>query len=70
LDRYQSGLENYITVEQSQRSLFDSLGNELNLRNALLQNRIGIHLALGGDFATTDDREENKVPAPTITKTP
>jgi len=70
LDRYQSGIENYTTVLQSQRSLFDSLSNELNLRNALLQNRIGIHLALGGDFATSEDREANNIPAPSITKTP
>jgi len=70
LDRYQSGIENYTTVLQSQRSLFDSLSNELNLRNALLQNRIGIHLALGGDFATSEDREANSIPAPSITKTP
>jgi len=70
LDRYQSGIENYTTVLESQRSLFDSLSNELNLRNALLQNRIGIHLALGGDFATTEDREADNIPAPSITKTP
>lgn len=70
LDRYQSGIENYTTVLQSQRSLFDSLSNELNLRNALLQNRIGIHLALGGDFATSEDREANNVPVPSIKKTP
>ena len=67
LDRYQSGIENYTTVLESQRSLFDSLSNELNLRNALLQNRIGIHLALGGDFATTSERELNEVELPTIT---
>ncbi len=70
LDRYQSGIENYTTVLQSQRSLFDSLSNELNLRNALLQNRIGIHLALGGDFASSEDRETDNVPTPSITKTP
>jgi multidrug efflux system outer membrane protein len=70
LDRYQSGIENYVIVLQSQRSLFDSLSNELNLRNALLQNRIGIHLALGGDFATEEDRQADNIPAPSITKTP
>ncbi len=70
LDRYQSGIENYTTVLQSQRSLFDSLSNELNLRNALLQNRIGIHLALGGDFATNEDRQADNIPTPSITKTP
>ncbi len=70
LDRYQSGIENYTTVLQSQRSLFDSLSNELNLRNALIQNRIGIHLALGGDFASKEDREANNIPAPSISKVP
>jgi len=50
LDQYQSGLVDYNTVLQSQRRLYDSLENELNLRNAILQNRIGLHLALGGGF--------------------
>lgn len=64
LDRYQTGIEDYITVLQSQRRLFDSMRNELNIRNALLQNRIGIHLSLGGDFAaveasTTNDKKTN-----------
>ena len=58
LDRYQSGIENYTTVLESQRSLFIDKSNEINLRNALLQNRIDIHLALGGDFATEAAREQ------------
>lgn len=62
LDRYQSGIENYTTVLQSQRSLFDSLSNELNLRNALLQNRIGLHLALGGDFVNNEARQNISLP--------
>lgn len=62
LDRYQSGIENYTTVLQSQRSLFDSLSNELNLRNALLQNRIGLHLALGGDFVNQQERQDISLP--------
>ncbi|NND81078.1 MAG: efflux transporter outer membrane subunit [Gammaproteobacteria bacterium] len=57
LDRYQSGIENYTTVLESQRRLFDSMRTELNIRNALLQNRIGIHLALGGDFVSSDNRD-------------
>jgi len=56
LDRYQSGIENYTTVLESQRRLFDSMRNEINIRNALVQNRIGIHLALGGDFTDIPDR--------------
>ncbi len=50
LDRYQSGIEDYQTVLQAQRSVFNSRLNEITLRNALLQNRINLHLALGGDF--------------------
>jgi len=66
LDQYQAGIEDYTTVLQSQRRLFDSRRNELNIRNALLQNRIGIHLSLGGDFAavqagpTADKNSSNK----------
>lgn len=57
LDQYQSGLQDYITVLQAQRRLFDSMRTELNIRNALLQNRISIHLALGGDFADVSEQQ-------------
>jgi len=64
LDRYQSGIENYTTVLESQRRLFGSMQNEINLRNALIQNRVGIHLALGGDFTTLPDRDPtNNLPS-------
>lgn len=65
LDRYNSGIEDYNTVLQSQRSLFNSMSNEINIRNALLQNRIGIHLALGGSFAdTAKDVSLDTLPSP------
>ena len=57
LDRYQSGIENYTTVLESQRRLFGSMRTEINLRNALVQNRVGIHLSLGGDFSSIEDRD-------------
>lgn len=57
LDRYQSGIENYTTVLEAQRRLFNSRRNEINIRNALLQNRIAIHLALGGDFSDNEQRD-------------
>lgn len=63
LDQYQAGIETYTTVLQSQRSLFSSLENELNIRNALLQNRIGLHLALGGDFRSIEERETYQPPS-------
>lgn len=65
LDRYQSGIENYNTVLDSQRSLFNSMSNEINIQNALLQNRIGIHLALGGNFSKQENRNVlNQLPSP------
>jgi len=67
LDRYKLGIENYNTVLESQRRVFDSKQNEINIRNALLQNRIGLHLALGGDFS--DDVDDTKPQLlPTIQK--
>jgi len=66
LDRYQSGIENYNTVLQSQRNLFNSMTNEINIKNALLQNRIGIHLALGGSFTVNNGERDVKdnLPSP------
>jgi len=57
LDRYKLGIESYTTVLDSQRTVFNSKQNEINIRNALLQNRINLHLALGGGFS--DDIDPN-----------
>lgn len=57
LDRYKLGIENYNTVLESQRRVFDSKENEINIRNSLLQNRITVHLALGGDFSDEEGRD-------------
>ena len=63
LDRYQSGIENYTTVLESQRRLFDSKRSEINVRNAILQNRISAHLALGGDFSEIPRTGDNDLPS-------
>ena len=52
-EQYQRGLVTYTTVLESQRRAFDAQTTVLDLRNQLLQNRIGLHLALGGAFAAT-----------------
>ena len=52
-EQYQAGLVNYITVLESQRRAFDASKGEIQLRNQLIQNRIDLHLALGGDFGPT-----------------
>lgn len=52
-EQYQAGLVNYVTVLESQRRAFDASKSEIQLRNQLIQNRIDLHLALGGDFGPT-----------------
>ena len=52
LEQYQRGLVPYTTVLESQRQAFDAEATVVELRNQLLQNRIDLYLALGGDFAT------------------
>jgi NodT family efflux transporter outer membrane factor (OMF) lipoprotein len=52
LEQYQRGLVPYTTVLESQRQFFDAVQTVVELRNLLLQNRIALYLALGGEFAT------------------
>ena len=52
LEQYQRGLVTYTTVLESQRQAFDAEGTVVQLRNQLLQNRINLYLALGGEFST------------------
>jgi NodT family efflux transporter outer membrane factor (OMF) lipoprotein len=50
--QYRKGLVEYSTVLEAQRRSFDAQTQVIDLRAALLTNRIALHLALGGDFAT------------------
>jgi NodT family efflux transporter outer membrane factor (OMF) lipoprotein len=52
LEQYQRGLVPYTTVLESQRQAFDADATVVQLRNQLLQNRIDLYVALGGDFST------------------
>ena len=52
LEQYQRGLVPYTTVLESQRQAFDAETTVVQLRNLLLQNRISLYLAIGGEFAT------------------
>ena len=49
-EQYQRGLVPYTTVLEAQRRAFDIQSGVIDLRNRLLQNRITLYLALGGDF--------------------
>jgi multidrug efflux system outer membrane protein len=50
-EQYQRGLVTYTTVLESQRRAFDAQSSVIDLRNQLLQNRITLYLALGGNFS-------------------
>lgn len=47
---YSQGLTGIITVLDAQRSYLDSRRNYLTVKRIRLDNRINLHLALGGDF--------------------
>ena len=50
---YSEGIVNIIQVLEAQRRAFSARNSRISLRNQRLQNRIDLHLALGGDFTTT-----------------
>ena len=52
-DRYRGGLVDIITVLSSQQSALDGQSNLLTVRRERLDNRVDLHLALGGGFEKT-----------------
>jgi NodT family efflux transporter outer membrane factor (OMF) lipoprotein len=54
-DQYLRGLVTYTTVLESQRRAFDAQTSVIQLTNQLLQNRINIYTALGGDYISAND---------------
>ncbi len=54
LQQYQRGLVTYTTVLETQRQAFDAETTVVQLKNQLLQNRIALYLALGGEFSTAN----------------
>jgi NodT family efflux transporter outer membrane factor (OMF) lipoprotein len=52
LDQYRRGLTGIITLLESQRRKFNADSALIDIVNLRLQNRINLHLALGGDFRT------------------
>jgi NodT family efflux transporter outer membrane factor (OMF) lipoprotein len=68
-DQYLRGLVTYTTVLESQRRSFDAQTNVIQLTNQLLQNRIEIYSALGGDYLSTENQSESiaSVPSTNIT---
>ena len=50
-DRYARGLTDLIAVLESQRRAYDAESQLLSVRRQRLDNRIDLHLALGGGFS-------------------
>lgn len=59
LQQYQRGLVTYTTVLESQRQAFDAETTVVQLKSQLLQNRISLYLALGGEFSTGQELQSN-----------
>lgn len=51
LQQYQRGLVSYTTVLESQRQAFDAETTVVQLKSQLIQNRINLYLALGGEYS-------------------
>ena len=49
-DRYRAGLEDYVTVLESQRLALQAEGDLIGARRQRLENRVDLYLALGGGF--------------------
>jgi outer membrane protein, multidrug efflux system len=56
-ERYRSGLEDFITVSESQRSALEAESRLLTVLRLQLDQRIELHLALGGGFENKEDSD-------------
>jgi len=50
LSQYEKGLVEIITLLESQRRAFDAQSALISAKLMLVQNRVDLYLALGGDF--------------------
>ncbi|WP_282166325.1 TolC family protein [Shewanella japonica] len=57
-EQYQSGLVSYTTVLDAQNRAFVAQSSVISLKNQIIANRIGLHLALGGDLDASVTEEE------------
>ena len=52
---YSQGILEILSVLEAQRRAFNARSRMISFQNERLQNRIALHLALGGDFSTPQD---------------
>jgi len=57
-DRYESGLEDLLPVLESQRQVLEAESQLHAARRARLDNRVALHLALGGGFEWDNENED------------
>ena len=61
-DRYRSGLDNYVTVLESQRLALQAEGDLIAARRLRLENRVDLYLALGGGFDSPGRAAQDQQP--------
>ena len=66
--RYQAGLTDIITVLSAQRTAYNSESQLLGIRRTRLDNRVDLHLALGGGFDMDDVPSEAAERRTTLTE--
>lgn len=64
-ERYAAGLADITTLLDAQRRAVDAQRGLIDLRNQRLQNRINLHVALGGDFGHATTISSSDVSGPT-----
>jgi outer membrane protein TolC len=63
-ERYGSGLESFVTVLESQRRSLQADGELIAVRRLRLENRVDLHLALGGGFEPLEPYYERTKESP------
>ena len=58
--RYVEGLGERVTSLETARRLLETRGQLLSIRRARLDNRIALHLALGGGFETNSQSNDSR----------
>ncbi|MFT2091234.1 efflux transporter outer membrane subunit [Paraglaciecola sp. 2405UD69-4] len=58
-EQYQKGLVTYTTVLEAQERSFDAQNALIQIKNQLLANRVDLYVALGGDFAESQNNQED-----------
>lgn len=58
LNRYLQGIDPFLNVLESQQRALDGRSAQITAQHARIENRIALHLALGGGFENDDTREQ------------